>query len=313
MKPRIGVITFPGTCDDRDALRAIGLIGGEPVALWHADDSLDGCTGVIVPGGFSYGDYLRAGAIARFAPMMREVEAFAAAGGPVLGICNGFQVLCEAGLLPGVLRPNHHGRFVCRDVDLVVQRAGSPWLAGLEPGDVLRVPVKHHDGAWYAPPDEQERVEAAGQVALRYADNPNGALADIACVTNAAGNVCGLMPHPEHAVDPALGSIGGRPLLKGLLTLARVRSKKASAVPSAPDVAGATRSNESSINSSIIVGARLPSSVTVIQCRLFMWYPGAIAAWSRRSSSPCSGSHLSVSCDGERSSPTTAKILPATL
>jgi phosphoribosylformylglycinamidine synthase len=233
MKPRIGVITFPGTCDDRDALRAIGLIGGEPVALWHADDSLDGCTGVIVPGGFSYGDYLRAGAIARFAPMMREVEAFAAAGGPVLGICNGFQVLCEAGLLPGVLRPNHHGRFVCRDVDLVVQRAGSPWLAGLEPGDVLRVPVKHHDGAWYAPPDEQERVEAAGQVALRYADNPNGALADIACVTNAAGNVCGLMPHPEHAVDPALGSIGGRPLLKGLLTLARVRSKKASAVVSA--------------------------------------------------------------------------------
>ena len=230
MKPRIGVITFPGTCDDRDALRAIGLIGGEPVALWHADDSLDGCTGVIVPGGFSYGDYLRAGAIARFAPMMREVEAFAGAGGPVLGICNGFQVLCEAGLLPGVLRPNHHGRFVCRDVDLVVQHAGSPWLAGLEPGAVLRVPVKHHDGAWYAPPDEQERMEAAGQVALRYADNPNGALADIACVTNAAGNVCGLMPHPEHAVDPALGPVGGRPLLKGLLTLARARSKKTSPV-----------------------------------------------------------------------------------
>ena len=155
--------------------------------------------------------------------MMREVEAFAAAGGPVLGICNGFQVLCEAGLLPGVLRPNHHGRFVCRDVDLVVQRAGSPWLAGLEPGDVLRVPVKHHDGAWYAPPDEQERVEAAGQVALRYADNPNGALADIACVTNAAGNVCGLMPHPEHAVDAALGPVGGRPLLEGLLALARAQ------------------------------------------------------------------------------------------
>ena len=148
----------------------------------------------------------------------------------MLGICNGFQVLCEAGLLPGVLRPNHHGRFVCRDVDLVVQRAGSPWLPGLEPGDVLRVPVKHHDGAWYAPPDEQERAEAAGQVALRYADNPNGALADIACVTNAAGNVCGLMPHPEHAVDPALGPVGGRPLLKGLLTLARARSKKASPV-----------------------------------------------------------------------------------
>ena len=170
----------------------------------------------------------------------------------MLGICNGFQVLCEAGLLPGVLRPNHHGRFVCRDVDLVVQRAGSPWLAGLEPGAVLRVPVKHHDGAWYAPPAEHERVEAAGQVALRYADNPNGALADIACVTNAAGNVCGLMPHPEHAVDEALGPVGGRPLLEGLLALARARSKRTSA-SSALDC-GATRSNESSISSSIIVG-----------------------------------------------------------
>ena len=228
--PRIGVITFPGSCDDRDALRAVGLAGGEAVPLWHADTDLDGCRGVIVPGGFSYGDYLRAGAIARFAPMMREVEAFAAAGGPVLGICNGFQVLCEAGLLPGVLRLNHHGRFVCRDVDLVVERSGSPWLAGLEPGAILRIPVKHHEGAWYAPPEEHERVEAAGQVALRYADNPNGALADIACVTNAAGNVCGLMPHPEHAMDEALGPIGGRPLLEGLVALARAH-RPATAVP----------------------------------------------------------------------------------
>jgi phosphoribosylformylglycinamidine synthase subunit PurQ / glutaminase len=225
MRPRIGVITFPGSCDDRDALRAVDLLGGEGVALWHADADLEGSTGVIVPGGFSYGDYLRAGAIARFAPVMRALEAFAAAGGPVLGICNGFQVLCEAGLLPGVLRPNHHGRFVCRDVDVLVQRAGSPWLAGLEPGDVLRIPVKHHDGAWYAPPAEQQRVEDAGQVALRYAANPNGALADVACVTNAAGNVCGLMPHPEHAVDEALGPVGGRPLLEGLLALARARKR----------------------------------------------------------------------------------------
>ena len=182
---------------------------------------------MIVPGGFSYGDYLRAGAIARFAPIMREVEAFAAAGGPVLGICNGFQVLCEAGLLPGVLRPNHHGRFVCRDVDLVVQHAGSPWLAGLAPGDVLRVPVKHHDGAWYAPPAEHERVEAAGQVALRYAENPNGALADVACITNEAGNVCGLMPHPEHAMDELLGPVGGRPLLEGLVALAKAHRSAA--------------------------------------------------------------------------------------
>jgi phosphoribosylformylglycinamidine synthase len=181
--PRIGVISFPGTCDDRDALRAVELAGGEGVPLWHADAELEGCTGVIVPGGFSYGDYLRAGAIARFAPMMGEVAAFAAAGGPVLGICNGFQVLCEAGLLPGVLRPNHHGRFVCRDVDLVVQHAG--------------------------------------QIALRYAENPNGALADVACVTSEAGNVCGLMPHPEHAMDELLGPIGGRPLLAGLVALAK--------------------------------------------------------------------------------------------
>jgi phosphoribosylformylglycinamidine synthase len=225
VKPRVGVITFPGSCDDRDALRAVEQLGGEAVALWHDDSDLGGCTGVIVPGGFSYGDYLRAGAIARFAPMMRAVEEFAATGGPVLGICNGFQVLCEARLLPGVLRPNHHGRFVCRDVDLVVQAGGSPWLPGLQSGDVLRIPVKHHDGAWYAPPDEHERVEAAGQVALRYAENPNGALADIACVTNAAGNVCGLMPHPEHAVDEALGPLGGRPLLQGLLALARTRKR----------------------------------------------------------------------------------------
>jgi phosphoribosylformylglycinamidine synthase subunit PurQ / glutaminase len=225
VKPRIGVVTFPGSCDDRDALHAVEHVGGEAVALWHDDSDLAGCTGVIVPGGFSYGDYLRAGAIARFAPMMREIEAFAAVGGPVLGICNGFQVLCEAGLLPGVLRPNHHGRFVCRDVDLVVQVDGSPWLGGLHHGDVLCIPVKHHDGAWYAPPAEHERVEAAGQVALRYADNPNGALADIACVTNAAGNVCGLMPHPEHAIDEALGPVGGRPLLQGLLALARVHKR----------------------------------------------------------------------------------------
>ena len=169
-RPRIGVITFPGSCDDRDALRAVELAGGEAVALWHADADLDGCSGVIVPGGFSYGDYLRAGAIARFAPMMGEVEAFAAAGGPVLGICNGFQVLCEAGLLPGVLRPNHHGRFVCRDVDLVVQRAGSPWLAGPRTRrDVVRIPVKHHDGAWYAPPERARarRGRGPGGAALR--------------------------------------------------------------------------------------------------------------------------------------------------
>ena len=222
---RIGVLTFPGSLDDVDAARAVRLAGGEPVPLWHADHDLKDVDAVVLPGGFSYGDYLRAGAIAARAPLMQDVVDRARRGLPVLGICNGFQVLCEAGLLPGVLRPNHHGRFVCRDVDLVVQAEGSLWLPGLEPGSVLRIPVKHHDGAWYAPPEEFERVESGGQVALRYADNPNGALADIACVTNAAGNVCGLMPHPEHAADEALGPVGGRPLLQGLLALARTHKR----------------------------------------------------------------------------------------
>jgi phosphoribosylformylglycinamidine synthase len=223
---RFGVVIFPGTWSDMDFHHVISQVLHQPVEyVWHRDTDVDRFDCLILPGGFSYGDYLRCGAIARFSKVMSAVAEFAAQGGLVLGICNGFQVLCEAGLLPGVLRPNHHGRFVCRDVDLRVERAGSPWLAGLQPGDLLRVPVKHHDGAWYAPPEEQERVEAAGQVALRYADNPNGALADVACVTNAAGNVCGLMPHPEHAVDAALGPLGGRPLLEGLLSLARARRR----------------------------------------------------------------------------------------
>jgi phosphoribosylformylglycinamidine synthase len=222
--PRIGVVTFPGSCDDRDALRAVALCGGQPVRLWHRDEDLAGVDGVLIPGGFSYGDYLRCGAIARFSPIMRSVGRAADDGMPVLGVCNGFQVLCEAGLLPGVLRPNHQGRFVCRDVDLVVDAEASAWTEQSSRGSVLRIPVKHHDGAWYAPPELADTVEQRGQVVLRYTDNPNGSLADVAGVTNEAGNVFGLMPHPEHAVDELCGPTGGRCVMRSLVALADARA-----------------------------------------------------------------------------------------
>ena len=217
---RVGVVTFPGTCDDRDALRALAHVGAEGVRLWHSDSDLDDVRGVLIPGGFSYGDYLRCGALASHSPLMGAVRAFAESGGPVLGICNGFQVACEAGLLPGVLRPNHHGKFNCRDVDLVVDADDSPWTGGAARGTILRVPIKHHDGAWFAPDDQVDALAANGQLLLRYCDNPNGTTADVAGVTNAAGNVLGLMPHPEHAVDALLGPLGGLPILRGLVELA---------------------------------------------------------------------------------------------
>jgi phosphoribosylformylglycinamidine synthase I len=221
--PRIAVVSFPGTCDDRDAARAIEICGGEPVRIWHHDDDLAGADGVLLPGGFSFGDYLRAGALASLSPAMGAVVRFAEAGGPVLGVCNGFQMLCEARLLPGVLRPNHHGRFNCLDARLVVERA-TPWLAGQDAGDEIVIPIKHHDGAWYAADDEIERLEADGHVLLRYANDVNGSSAAIAGVQNAAGNVFGLMPHPEHAVDPVLGSTDGRAVIAGLVALAAERS-----------------------------------------------------------------------------------------
>ena len=206
---RVGIVVFPGSCDEADAARALRRTPGlEPHYLWHADDSLDGVDAVIVPGGFSYGDYLRAGAIARFAPMMDQVTRFAAAGGPVLGICNGFQVLCEAGLLPGALLPNTSLRFVCRQVDVAVEHSHSVFTTECEPGETLSLPVKHSFGRWYAPADELGRLEARGQLVLRYApgQNPNGSVRDVAGVTNEQGNVLGLMPHPEHAVDELNGS-----------------------------------------------------------------------------------------------------------
>ena len=223
-RPRIGVISFPGTCDDRDAMRALELTGSEPVRVWHRDAEPQALDGALVPGGFSYGDYLRPGAIARLAPAMDAVQRLAADGLPVLGICNGFQVLCEAGLLPGVLRPNHAGRFVARDVELRVEQADSPWLPARAVGDLLRIPIKHHDGAWTAPDEVAEAVEHGGQVLLRYTENPNGSRGAVAAVTNAAGNVLGLMPHPEHAVDPLLGSTDGRTILQGLRELALRRA-----------------------------------------------------------------------------------------
>jgi phosphoribosylformylglycinamidine synthase I len=212
------VITFLGSLDDRDAQRAVEVVGGEAVPLWHGEADLRGVDAILLPGGFSYGDHLRCGALARFAPIMAAVADFAAQGGPVLGICNGFQILCEAGLLPGVLTPNHTRRFICRDVDLVVQ-AESPWLGDRPVGSSITVPVKHGDGAWYHPEEGLAELEANGQILLRYAEEVNGATDRVACVTNAAGNVCGLMPHPEHAVDPLLGSIDGR-LLVGRLAAA---------------------------------------------------------------------------------------------
>ncbi|HEY4778724.1 MAG TPA: phosphoribosylformylglycinamidine synthase subunit PurQ [Solirubrobacterales bacterium] len=194
-----GVLQFPGSCDERDALHACSLLG-EARLVWHEERDLDGVGGVVVPGGFSYGDYLRAGAIARFSPAMEAVAELAAAGGPVLGICNGFQVLCEAGLLPGALLLNESMRFVCRQLDLVG-----------DGGERLSIPAKHGEGRYYAPDEVLDGLEANGQVAYRYApgQNPNGSARDIAGVRNEAGNVVGLMPHPEHAVDPLTGSTDG--------------------------------------------------------------------------------------------------------
>jgi len=203
---RIGVITFPGSLDDRDAARAVRLAGAEPVALWHADRDLRGVDAVILPGGFSYGDYLRCGAIARFAPVMSELVAAARSGLPVLGICNGFQILCEAHLLPGALTRNSGLRFVTRDLRLRVENDQTAWTRAYRRGEQIVVPLKSGEGAYVADADTLAELEAAGQVVIRYADgNPNGSAAGIAGVCNAEGNVVGLMPHPEHAVSDLTG------------------------------------------------------------------------------------------------------------
>ena len=223
-RPRIAVVTFPGSNDDGDARLALELLGADAVAVWHAETTLpDGTGGVVLPGGFSYGDYLRCGAIARFAPVMDAVRRFADDGGPVLGICNGFQILCEAGLLPGVLRPNRQLEFLCADVRLVVESTATPFTAAAEPGDKLVIPVKHGEGCWVADDELFAQVADRGQVVLRYADDVNGARDRVAGVASEEGNVLGLMPHPEHAVDPLLGPTGGVSILEGLLAAARER------------------------------------------------------------------------------------------
>ena len=216
-RPLVVVPVFPGSNDDRDAAAALERVGAEARRVWHDEPELpEGTAAVVLPGGFSYGDYLRCGAIARFSPIMRAVTAFAGDGGLVLGICNGFQILTEAGLLPGVLRANESLSFVCRDVCVRVEQADTAFTAGMQPGERLSVPVKHGEGRYFAPDELLDELEARGQIALRYApgQNPNGSVRHIAAVSNEAGNVFGLMPHPEHAVDALTGSADGLRLLE---------------------------------------------------------------------------------------------------
>jgi len=203
---RVGVVTFPGSLDERDAARAVRLAGGEALALWHGDADLHGVDAVVLPGGFSYGDYLRCGAIARFAPVMGPLVRAAQGGLPVLGICNGFQVLCESHLLPGALIRNDHRRFVCRDQPLSIERTDTPWTRGYAPGERIVVPLKNGEGGYVADQRTLDELEGEGRVVARYVgDNPNGSYRAIAGISNAAGNVVGLMPHPEHATEPGFG------------------------------------------------------------------------------------------------------------
>ena len=223
-RPRVAVLVFPGSQDDRDAALALESLGAEAALVWHAERELPDVGAVVLPGGFSYGDYLRCGAIARFSPAMRAVARFAADGGLVLGICNGFQILCEAGLLSGVLRRNESLSFVCRDVPLIVERADTPFTTRCTEGELLTIPVKHGEGCWYADDALYEELVSRRQVVLRYAEPVNGSRADVAGVVNDRGNVMGLMPHPEHAVDPLLGSADGALILSSLVESARERA-----------------------------------------------------------------------------------------
>jgi phosphoribosylformylglycinamidine synthase len=224
-RPIVAVPFFPGSNDDRDAVSALERLGADARRVWHDEPELPaGTAAVVLPGGFSYGDYLRCGAIARFSPIMRAVASFAAEGGLVLGICNGFQILTEAGLLPGVLRANASLSFVCRDVRLLVERDDTPFTSRCEAGTELAIPVKHGEGCWFADEALLAELEANNQIVLRYApgENPNGAIADVAGVCNEHGNVFGLMPHPEHAVDSLLGSADGAVILGSLVDAARL-------------------------------------------------------------------------------------------
>ncbi len=217
--PTFGVIQFPGSCDEYDALDAVERVKGvQGRLLWHADDDIGGVDAIVVPGGFSYGDYLRAGAIARFSPVMEAVTEFARSGGPVLGICNGFQILCEAGLLPGALLPNTSLRFICRDLELTVENVDTIFTKSCSKGEPLSIPIKHASGRYFAPEETYKEISEKGQIVVRYGagQNPNDSLADIAGVANEAGNVFGLMPHPEHATDLDTGSTDGLKIFESM-------------------------------------------------------------------------------------------------
>lgn len=225
-RPRIGVLRFPGSNRDRDAMRAVELCGGEAIPIWHESEDLLGCSGLLIPGGFSYGDYLRAGAMAAHSPVMRAVRRHVRQGGPVLGICNGFQILLEGGILPGAMLPNRTLRFLHRDVWLRVERNDTPLLAKLKPHQVIQLPIAHKEGNWFVSGEELRKLESQGLVALRYCSadgevsekaNPNGALAAVAGLLNPEGNVLGMMPHPECRVDPLLGEPSGRPFIAALV------------------------------------------------------------------------------------------------
>ena len=227
---RLGVVVFPGTNCEHDVVLALEHLGASARLVWHKERSLDDLDGIVVPGGFAHGDYLRPGAIARFSPVMDALGAFAGAGGPVLGICNGFQVLTEASLLPGALRANEGLRFLCETVECEVASTSSVLTGGCRVGDVLRLPINHYEGNFTCDPDELAVLEAAGQVVLRYRGNPNGSMGRVAGVCNRAGNVVGLMPHPERAVDPLLGSTDGAVLLSGFVEAASRWARRLTAV-----------------------------------------------------------------------------------
>lgn len=219
---RVGIVVFPGSNCERDCQAAFAALGAEPVMVWHTAAELPSVDIVVLPGGFAHGDYLRTGAIARFSPVMDAVLDHADAGGLLLGICNGFQVLCEAGLLPGALRKNTGLKFLCRWVDLRVERGDTPFTSRTRAGEVLRIPINHFEGNWYCEPDDLERIEGNGQVLFRYVDNPNGSLSSVAGITNEAGNVLGLMPHPERACEAILGSEDGVAIFGSMIDHVRV-------------------------------------------------------------------------------------------
>jgi phosphoribosylformylglycinamidine synthase len=227
MSTRVGVVLFPGTNCEHDVVWAVNSIGGSAELLWHADPDLRGVDAVVLPGGFAHGDYLRTGAIARFSPVMDAVSAFAAEGGPVVGICNGFQILTEAGLLPGALQKNAGLKFRCQTVQVRVESTGSVLTSLSEPGQILRIPINHFEGNFVCDPETLARLRAEDQVVFRYVDNPNGSVDDIAGICNEGGNVVGLMPHPERACEEVLGSADGAVLLRSLLT----RAPRAHGVP----------------------------------------------------------------------------------